>query len=109
MAQEMEETAEYAVFDDVKINFFPAWKSWLGGMAYISNKVLYRDTRLMKWGRPCIWCNNTDPRDVMRRSMAKFDGQGDGDFDQNDLDWIEKNCIFIYVGEPIVTFHASTE
>ena len=45
----------------------------------------------------------------MRRSLAKFDGAGDGDFDQQDLDWIEANCIFIYVGDPIVTFRASTE
>lgn len=109
MADEMVGTAEYHVFDDVNIKFFPAWKSWLGGMRFISNKLLYKNVGLIEWGRPCIWCNNTDPRDVMRRSMNAFNGAGDGDFSQEDINWIEDNCIFIHIDEVIATFHASTE
>lgn len=109
MADEMEKTAHYAVFDDVNIRYFPAWKSWLGGMRHISNRLLYRNVRLLEWGRPCIWANNTDPRVVMRRSINARNGEGDGDFAQEDIDWLEANCIFIEVPDKLVTFHANTE
>jgi len=108
MADDMEHTAHYHVFDDVDLRYFPAWKSWLGGMQWISNELKYRNVRLLKWGRPCIWCNNTDPRDVMRRSMALRNGEGDGNFSHEDLLWLEANCIFIHVPDDIATFHANT-
>nr|QVW56574.2 MAG: replication-associated protein [Gemycircularvirus] len=109
MADDMEHTAHYHVIDDVDLRYFPAWKSWLGGMQWISNELKYRNVRLLKWGRPCIWCNNTDPRDVMRRSMALRNGEGDGNFSHEDLLWIEANCIFINIDEEIATFRANTE
>lgn len=104
MADDMEFTAHYHVLDDVDIRYFPAWKSWLGGMQYISNELKYRNVRLLKWGRPSIWCNNSDPRMVMRRSIEKEDGH----FCMEDVDWIEANCTFINIEEEVVTFRANT-
>lgn len=101
------DVAEYHVLDDVDLRYFPAWKDWLGGMSHIGLRLMYRDVRLINWGRPCIWCNNSDPRDVIRRSLAMHDGAGDGKFCQEDLDWLEANCQFIEVDEELVTFHAS--
>uniref|UniRef100_A0A8E7G1P8 Replication-associated protein n=1 Tax=Phylloscopus inornatus Genomoviridae sp. TaxID=2814958 RepID=A0A8E7G1P8_9VIRU len=85
---------EYAVFDDIRggMKFFPAFKEWLGGQAWVSVKCLYRDPKLMKWGKPSIWISNEDPRHVM---------------DQCDISWLEANATFIEVDGPI--FHASTE
>lgn len=100
--------ARYHVLDDVDIRYFPAWKDWLGGMQWIPVRLMYRDVINMPWGRPCIWCNNKDPRDVMRRSMNARNGEGDGQFSQEDLDWLEANCTFINVEEPIAIFHANT-
>ena len=109
MADDMEKTAHYAIFDDVNIKYFPAWKSWFGGMMHISNRLLYRNVKLMNWGRPIIWCNQTDPRIIMRRSINARDGAGDGDFEEADIDWIEANAMFIHVDDVIATFRANTE
>lgn len=100
------ESARYAVLDDIRggLKFFPAWKDWLGGQQWISVKQMYRDPVLWKWGRPCIWCANRDPRADIRRSIDKDDGV----FMEDDMDWINANCIFVYVDEALVTFRAST-
>nr|QVW56430.2 MAG: replication-associated protein [Gemycircularvirus] len=100
------ESARYAVLDDIRggLKFFPAWKDWLGGQQWISVKQMYRDPILWKWGRPCIWCANRDPRADIRRSIDKDDGV----FMEDDMDWINANCIFVYVDESLVTFRAST-
>lgn len=84
----------YAIFDDIRggIKFFPAFKEWLGAQAWVSVKCLYRDPKLMKWGKPTIWISNDDPRLVM---------------EPGDVSWLEENAIFIEVNEPI--FHANTE
>lgn len=86
------ESVEYAVFDDIRggIKFFPAFKEWLGCQAYVTVKELYREPALIKWGRPSIWISNEDPRLVM---------------DAGDVTWMEKNCIFVEVNDPI--FRAS--
>jgi len=86
--------AEYAVFDDIRggIKFFPSFKEWLGCQAWVTVKCLYREPKLVKWGKPSIWLSNTDPRDHMENS---------------DIDWMNKNCIFVEVNSAI--FHASTE
>nr|QJB18624.1 MAG: replication-associated protein [Genomoviridae sp.] len=87
---------EYAIFDDIRggIKFFPSFKEWLGCQAYVSIKRLYHEPELVKWGKPSIWLSNTDPRNEML---------------QADVDWMNKNCTFIFVPEdaPIATFHAS--
>lgn len=85
--------AEYAVIDDIAggIKFFPRYKDWLGCQYEFMLKELYREPRLFKWGRPCIWCSNTDPR---------------LDVTEAEVEWLEANCIFVYIDRPI--FHAST-
>lgn len=87
-------SAEYAVFDDIRggIKFFPSFKEWLGCQGYVTVKELYREPKLVKWGKPSIWLANTDPREVM---------------DGAEVDWMNKNCTFIEIDSPI--FHANTE
>jgi len=80
--------AEYAVFDDIRggIKFFPSWKEWFGGQMVVSVKKMYRDPVQMEWGKPCIWLANSDPRESL---------------EAEDANWLEGNCDFVYVGEPI--------
>lgn len=101
--------ARYHVLDDIDLRYFPAWKDWLGGMMWIPVRMMYKDVINMPWGRPCIWCNNTDPRDVIRRSLNMHNGEGDGKFSGEDLLWLEANCVFIAIDDDIATFHASRE
>jgi len=86
--------AEYAVFDDVRggIKFFPAWKEWFGAQQVVTVKKLYRDPVQMKWGKPCIWLSNEDPRVGM---------------EQCDIEWLEGNCEFVWLNESIIV-HANT-
>lgn len=85
---------EYAVFDDLRggIKFFPSFKEWLGCQAWVTVKCLYREPKLVKWGKPSIWLSNTDPRHEMS---------------VEDVHWMNANCIFVAVEDPI--FHANTE
>lgn len=75
---------DYAVFDDIRggIKFFPAFKEWLGAQKWVSVKQLYRDPKLVEWGKPSIWISNDDPRHSM---------------DPGDISWMETNCIFVEV------------
>jgi len=86
--------ADYAVFDDMRggIKFFPSWKEWLGGQQVVTVKKLYRDPMQLKWGKPSIWLSNVDPR---------------ADLEPEDVNWLEGNCLFVYLGESIIS-HAST-
>lgn len=85
---------KYAVFDDMRggMKFFPSFKEWLGAQPWVSVKCLYREPKLMKWGKPSIWISNDDPRHSMEIS---------------DVSWLEKNAVFIEINSPI--FHANTE
>jgi GTPase SAR1 family protein len=85
---------KYAIFDDIRggMKFFPAFKEWLGAQAYVTVKELYREPKLVKWGKPSIWISNDDPRLGM---MA------------GDVSWLEDNCIFVEVSSAI--FRANTE
>lgn len=80
---------KYAVFDDIRggIKFFPAFKEWLGAQQTVSVKKLYRDPKLVEWGKPSIWSANSDPRLEM---------------EAGDVAWMEANCIFIEIRESIV-------
>lgn len=84
---------DYAVFDDIRggIKFWPAYKEWLGCQQYVTVKQLYREPKLVKWGKPTIWLSNTDPRNDML---------------QQDIPWIEANCTFVEISSPI--FRANT-
>jgi len=87
--------AEYAVFDDFGgLKFLPAYKFWLGHQKqfYVTDK--YKGKKLVDWGKPSIWINNEDPR-------QEFGVRAD------EVEWLEANCIFIRLEEPIV--HASKE
>jgi len=99
---------KYAVFDDMRggICFFHGWKDWLGSQPEFMVKALYHDPKLFKWGRPSIWCANKDPRTEMYESHRFGERIFKTGFGQEDIDWLEANCIFINIEEPI--FHAST-
>lgn len=85
---------DYAIFDDIRggMKFFHSFKEWLGSQAYVTVKELYREPKLVKWNKPTIWLSNSDPRLDML---------------QVDIDWMEKNCIFVECNEAI--FRASTD
>lgn len=107
MAELITPDVKYAVFDDIRggITFFHGWKGWLGCQAEFNNKALYKDPTPIKWGRPSIWCANKDPREEMcyyvmgERHFHKGYGQ-------EDIDWLERNCIFVEINSPI--FRANT-
>lgn len=81
-------SVDYAVFDDIRggIKFFPAFKEWLGGQQTVCVKQLYRDPKVITWGKPSIWLSNDDPRNSM---------------EQSDVSWLEANAIFVEITSPI--------
>lgn len=85
------EDVQYAVFDDMQggLDYFHAYKFWLGCQAefYVTDK--YKGKKLIKWGKPSIYLSNSDPR-------------GDKGAD---IEWLEGNCDFVYLSETI--FRAS--
>lgn len=102
------ESKDYCVIDDISggIRFFPHWKDWFGGQPYVQIRLLYRDEVLLRSGKPTIWLNNRDPREQLRDMVGR--DYSDEQY-QNDCEWMDANCIFVYVDSPIVTFHANTE
>lgn len=92
-AGELVPDAGYAVFDDIAggLKMFPGFKGWMGGQANIMIKKMYRDPFLIKWGRPVIWCCNSDPRH---------------DVSPEDANWLDGNCVFVHLTSAI--FHANT-
>ncbi len=88
---ECTEGVSYAVFDDIQggLEFLHSYKFWLGCQKEFYATDKYKGKKLIKWGKPSIYLANTDPR-------------GDKGVD---IDWLEANCKFIYVGLPI--FHAN--
>ena len=85
---------DYAIFDDMQLKYVPQFKNWLGCQANFQVKVLYKDPVLITWGKPCIWLSNDDPRHEAHLT-------------DTDVRWLEGNCDFINLTEPIV--HASIE
>ncbi|QCW23732.1 MAG: replication-associated protein [Genomoviridae sp.] len=85
---------DYAVYDDIRggMKFFHSFKEWMGAQTYVTVKRLYKEPKLVRWGKPSIWLSNTDPR---------------LDMDPSDASWMEDNAVFIDISEPI--FRASTE
>lgn len=88
------EDAEYAVFDDMMggLDFFPSYKFWLGAQKQFYMTDKYKGKKLINWGRPCIYVSNSDPR------LDKA----------ADVEWLEGNCVFHYVTEPLFSARAST-
>lgn len=58
---------------------------------------------MVKGGKPCIWLCNLDPRVEMYAQLRQNESREQVD---NDIEWLEGNCIFVEVAEPI--FRAST-
>lgn len=77
----------YAVFDDMQggIEFFHAYKFWLGHQRQFYATDKYKRKKLITWGKPAIWLANTDPREDRGA----------------DVGWLEANCIFVYVDTPL--------
>lgn len=81
--------AHYAVFDDMELKFLPRWKFWLGHQIQFYETDKYRKKVLIDWNKPAIWCSNTDPRN-------------EHGVTEEQIDWLNANCTFIYVDEPMV-------
>lgn len=80
---EYSEEAEYAVFDDIQggLEFFHAYKFWLGHQTEFFATDKYKGKKLIQWGKPAIWCSNTDPRSDKGA----------------DADWLDENCTFVFI------------
>lgn len=89
-------SAEYAVFDDLAggMEFFHSYKQWMGGQYEFTVTDKYRKKQHIKFGKYTIYCSNTDPRE-----------------DKGvDRDWLEGNCIFVYIDKPVFPrLHANTQ
>lgn len=101
--------AEYAVFDDMRggLAMFHSYKEWLGAQSVVTVKKLYRDPVQMVWGKPCIWLSNSDPRQQLMADITERTARGRIDEIDNDIRWLEANCIFVELSEPI--FRANRE
>lgn len=88
------ETVDYAVFDDMMggLEFWHSYKFWLGAQKQFYATDKYKGKKLIKWGRPCIYVSNNDPREDKGA----------------DINWLEGNCVFHYVSEPLFSARAST-
>ncbi|UJO02123.1 Rep [Molossus molossus associated gemykibivirus 4] len=80
---DFEEDKKYAVFDDMQggLEFFHGYKFWLGHQAQFYATDKYRGKKLITWGKPAIWCSNTDPRADKGA----------------DADWLDANCQFVFI------------
>ncbi|KAG1827742.1 hypothetical protein DFJ58DRAFT_738177 [Suillus subalutaceus] len=83
-AKKIDETAKYIVLDDIDLDYFPSYKSFFGGQKEFEVTDKYVSKMTVRWGKPCIWLSNEDPR------LKKIDRP-----------WIEANCIFAEVTNPL--------
>lgn len=84
---EFDEEADYAIFDDIQggLEYFPGYKGWLGHQQHFTCTDKYRGKRTVTWGKPAIWCSNTDPRADKGA----------------DADWLDANCLFVFIDTPL--------
>lgn len=84
---ELSKECRYAVFDDIAggIEYFPQYKSWLGGQKQFYSTDKYRKKQLVSWGKPTIWLSNDNPAESPKA----------------DYEWLMGNCIFIHIGDPL--------
>nr|USZ80655.1 replication-associated protein [Tick-associated gemycircularvirus 5] len=101
----VEQQVDYYVFDDMEggLRFFPGWKHFLGMQTWFNVRQFHRDPPMVKGGKPCIWICNLDPREEAYAQLRDRDSRVQV---ENDVAWLEKNCIFVEVAEPI--FRANT-
>ncbi|ANC51601.1 replication associated protein [Faeces associated gemycircularvirus 19] len=105
--------ASYAVFDDMRggLPMFPSFKEWFGSQSLVTVKKMYRDPVQMRWGKPCIWLANSDPRDQLKADITDRTPKGRVDLIYEDIAWLEANCVFVELSEPIfrANMHNSPE
>jgi len=79
---------KYAVFDDMQggLEYFHSYKFWLGCQHQFYATDKYKGKKLIQWGKPSIYLSNIDPRADKGA----------------DVEWLEANCIFIYLGSSII-------
>lgn len=84
---EYEECAEYNVFDDLPggLSSWFSYKHWLGGQTDFTCTDKYRHKRVIKGGKPTIYCSNVEPG---------VDGGVDGD-------WLSRNTICVHIVDPV--------
>lgn len=84
---EFSEDVDYAVFDDLQggLEFFHAYKFWLGHQQEFFATDKYRSKKLIHWGKPAIYCSNSDPRADKGA----------------DADWLDANCTFVFIDTPL--------
>lgn len=78
--------AQYLVVDDIKFEYFPNWKGWLGCQEEFDQSQKYMAPINIKWGKPCIWCTNYNFA-TMKVSPE-------------DQKYIEENCVVVYAVSP---------
>lgn len=84
------------------ISMFPSYKEWLGAQSVVTVKKLYSNPIQMKWGKPCIWLSNQDPRDQLKADITDRTAKGRIDLIYDDIDWLERNCIFVELKESLL-------
>lgn len=65
-------TAQYIIVDDVEWQFFKNKKSILGAQPEWTSTEKYAPVRTIKFGRPCIYLCNSDPRSSMDDSEESY-------------------------------------
>ncbi|KAG1884935.1 hypothetical protein F4604DRAFT_1918604 [Suillus subluteus] len=82
-----EDDVDYAIFDDLQggMEYWPAYKGWLGGQMRFNVTDKYRHKVKIDWGRPCIYLANSDPQ-----CDPKVD-----------IEWLNGNCTFVEITSPI--------
>lgn len=58
--EDLDEEGRYAIFDDFKINFIPAYKGWFGGQRQFTVTDKYKHKKTIIWGKPSIFLCNID-------------------------------------------------
>lgn len=87
---DLDVNSSYAVFDDIDFEHFPNYKAWFGGHEDpITVTGKYRAHKTITWGKPVIWVNNVDFRNLINPRISL------------DRDWLDKNCIFVEVTSPL--------
>lgn len=96
--------AKYAIFDDMRggIAMFPSFKEWLGAQSIVTVRKLYSNPIQMRWGKPCIWLSNSDPRDQLKADITDRTAKGRVDLIYQDIEWLEANCVFVELTESLL-------
>lgn len=83
-------SADYIVFDDVKIKYLVNWKSWLGCGGEFECTDKFRTKRTVSWvGKCCI---------VLCNMGAMWDWRYSEEW-KDDPDWFGKNTVVVEIGD----------